>query len=104
MECYFTKPFLALHSAYAQNLYAVYAKHILHYLATIPPSKVIVWKSTSNHNLLMHAKPGTAMHEVYYGQVHDDPAAQIRSRNGTGEIMALLCGCTNHYQRGCSEL
>ena len=39
--------------------------------------KVITRPGTSNHELLKTAADGSAMHEFYYGYMHDDPTSFI---------------------------
>ena len=40
---------------------------------------VFVWEDTTHHDDLKHAKPGTAMHEVYYKTMNNNPSAFVHS-------------------------
>ena len=40
---------------------------------------VFVWEHTTQHDDLKNAKPGTAMHEVYYNTMVDNPRAFVQS-------------------------
>ena len=49
--------------------------------------KVITLESGSSREFLKTSKPGTAMHEVYYGSMHNNPSAFIKSLEEVGKQM-----------------
>ena len=50
--------------------------------------KVIVMGSTSNIEYLKESRPGTAMHEVYYGSMVGNPRAFVQSLEEAEERMS----------------